>query len=117
MQIVKNFTHSKLIKYSFIALIGTNLLGQSFRNQKMRLIIEVTAMLMIAIRILVVFKQKSQLKLTPKKETKKEVKTTKKEAVKEETPKTKQILTKTSNAAGAVKSSLGSIFCMKIEIG
>ena len=55
----------------------------------------------------IVFKQKSQLKLTPKKETKKEVKTTKKETVKEETPKTKQILTKTSSAAGAVKSSLG----------
>jgi len=55
----------------------------------------------------IVFKQKSQLKLTPKKENKKEIKTTKKETVKEETPKTKQILTKTSSAAGAVKSSLG----------
>ncbi len=38
----------------------------------------------------IVFKQKSQLKLTPKKETKKEVKTTKEESKDEESPKTKQ---------------------------
>jgi hypothetical protein len=55
----------------------------------------------------IVFKQKSQLKLTPKKETKKEVKATKKENKVEDSPKTTQILTKTSGAAGAVKSSIG----------
>ena len=55
----------------------------------------------------IVFKQKSQLKLTPKKETKKEVKTTKKETKDTDSPKTTQMLTKTGSAAGAVKSSLG----------
>ena len=55
----------------------------------------------------IVFKQKSQLKLTPKKEAKKEVKNTRKETKKDDTPESKQILTKTSSAAGAVKSSLG----------
>lgn len=62
----------------------------------------------------IVFKQKSQLKLTPKKETKKETKKEKESKVEikeEDSPKAKQLLTKTGSAvgrgAGAMKSSLG----------
>jgi hypothetical protein len=62
----------------------------------------------------IVFKQKSQLKLTPKKETKKESKKDKESKVEtkeDDSPKAKQLLTKTGGAVGrgadAMKSSLG----------
>ena len=62
----------------------------------------------------IVFKQKSQMKLTPKKESKKETKKkveTKNEPKSDNSPKAKQILTKTGSAVGKsanmVKSSLG----------
>ena len=62
----------------------------------------------------IVFKQKSQLKLTPKKETKKESKKEKESKVEtkeDDSPKAKQLLTKTGSAVGrgadAMKSSLG----------
>ena len=62
----------------------------------------------------IVFKQKSQLKLTPKKESKKESKietSTKKETKEDVAPKSKQILTKTGSVVGrsadVMKSSIG----------